>query len=220
MSLHDRSTGMTKNEEQPQGMAAAAQAQAAMAQAAAMLADFTGGASLLMVEWQVIQQMCHQAAAMFADLDAWFADDLEIEHPRRWWQRAPRRDYVEQVFICAHVTEEPERTTEISYGFWAEAFLLGRDGVLRHNSDYFDFDRGRYPRPPLKEGWIGVDDQQYGLLRCLGTYAGEAQVDDRGIEDTEHLLKGFADLASTTRDKLAQRIGRLKQAGATPGTSG
>jgi hypothetical protein len=216
--------------EQP-GLPAAAFAQSSFAEAAGMLHDFTGGASLLQVEWELIQQLARQAAQLMEDLPATCAADLEIILPRRWWeppwtadqldprlspwlwQRTIRTKKIEQVFIAGTVEDSPTESDEEVVAFNVDAYLLGADGTLRHSGDFFYFSRAQYPSPPLAAGNLGPDDLRWDYLYRLGETAQPVELADLGIVWTEQLLQAFAELGAATRDALKTRIGQLQQAG-------
>jgi hypothetical protein len=216
--------------EQP-GLSAAAFAQSTFAEAAGMLREFTGGASLLQVEWELIQQLARQAAQLMDDLPATCAADLEIILPRRWWEppwtadqldprlsswlwrRTIRKKKIEQVFITGTVEDDPGGSDEHSVSFNVDAYLLAADGTLRYSGDFFSFPKGQYPTPPLTAGTLGPNDPRWDYLFRLGAAAHPVELAGLGIDATEQLLKAFAELGAATRDALKTRIGQLHQAG-------
>jgi hypothetical protein len=222
------------------GLSAAAFAQSSFAEAAGMLHEFTGGASLLQVEWELIQQLARQAAQLMHDLTAVAAADLEIILPRRWWEppwtadqldprlspwlrrRTIRKKTIEQVFIAGAVSDAPQESDRETVAFNVDVYLLGADGVLRHSGDYFYFPRAQYPSPPLTAGILGLDDPRWDHLFRLGEAALPVELAEVGIDLTEHLLQAFAELGAATRDALKTRIGQLQQAGGSmpPGARG
>lgn len=223
--------------EQP-GLSAAAFAQSSFAEAAGMLQDFTGGASLLQVEWELIQQLARQAAQLMDDLTATCSADLEIILPRRWWeppwtadrldprfspwvwQRTIRKKKIEQVFIAGTVEDSPMESDEDVLAFNVDVYLLGADGILRHSGDYFYFPRAQYPSPPLAAGIMGPNDPRWDHLYRLGEAAQPVELAEVGIDLTEQLLQAFAELGAATRDALKSRIGQLQQAGGSlPGAA-
>jgi hypothetical protein len=206
----------------------AAAAHGAFADALGMLHEFTGGASLLLVEWELVQQLACQAAQLFDDLDAWHAANLLIALPRRWWeppwtardfdpplkqwewQQNVRTRTVEQIIVGGEV--EANDATDDSWSFWVRAYLLGNDGVLRSESGDLSFSRAEFRKPPLKAGEMGPNDVRWGDL-TIGAEATELKLEDIGFYNTEQLLRHFAELAATTRTSLQERIGRLREAG-------
>lgn len=214
-----------------EGISAAAAAQKAFAEAAGMLSDFTGGASLLQVEWQLIQQLAQQAAQLSGDLDAWSAADLVVTLPRPWWdppwadshdsaltrwvrRRAVRTRTVAQVVLMGSVDTDPEGTTAEHWSFYVDAYLLGDDGVLRVAGEFRAFSRAEHPEPPYSPGDMGPCDPAWEELAIsLGADPTLVELDGVGFDTTELLLKAFAELAEATRRTMASRIERLRHSG-------
>lgn len=208
---------------------AAAAAHGAFADALGMLNEFTGGASLMQVEWQLIQQLAQQAARLFDDLNGWHARDLELPLPRRWWeppwsardfdpplkpwewQRTVRTRTVEQVVVAGTVEVDEEDTNAEQWSFWVRVWLLGNDGIMRREAGYYGYPRAEHPEPPLKVGELGPDELLWTELE-IGDEAKPLELEDLGPDSTEHLLRGFAELAARTRDSVARRIDRLREA--------
>lgn len=209
---------------------AAAAAHGAFADALGMLREFTGGASLMQVEWQLIQQLAQQAARLFDDLDGWHGCDLEIPQPRRWWeppwtardfdpplkpwewQRTVRTRTVEQTVVAGAVVVDEQGTNAERWSYWVHAYLLGSDGILRSDSGYYSYARTEHPEPPLPVGNLGPDASPWRDLK-IGGDAEPLTMEDLGPTDTELLLRAFAELAALTRDAVARRIERLREAG-------
>lgn len=187
-----------------------------------MLREFTGGASLLMVEWQLLQQLAQQAALLFDDLDVYHAADLTVPHPRRWWEprwlrgkgasHAGQSSVVHQVYLGGTVEPDEEESSATEWAFLVDVYLLGRDGVLRWDIETLTFPRSEYPEPPLEIGDHGPHYRVWLDLE-LGAGAEPVELQNMGFTVTEQLLQAFAELGTSTRDVLRERIARLHEVG-------
>lgn len=201
---------------------AAAAAHDAFADALGMLREFTGGASLLMVEWQLVQQLAQQAAQLFDDLPVCHADGLVIPHPRRWWEppwtrgepdaelRPGQFTLIDQVFLAGRVWVDDEADNAAEWGFFVDAYFLGRDAVLRNEGATFTYPRSEHPQPPLE---VGLHGHEYSAWVDLDLGRHAEPLHDIGLVLTEHLLKSFAQLGASTRDVLRERIERVRAVG-------
>lgn len=203
-------------------LSAAAAAQAGFADAAAMLNDFTGGASLLMVEWQLIEQLARQAAQIFDDLNATFAADLVTTFPRPWWEppwtrwmrrgEPGRTRIITQLGLLAYVEADAKGTNAETWSFHVVVFLLGQDGVLRFAAGDPTWPRAQLPEPPLTPGTVGPGDPLWERVN-LGRGAVPVEAADLDLAATRDLLHAFAELADATRRSTAARIARLRESG-------
>ncbi|CAA9330391.1 MAG: hypothetical protein AVDCRST_MAG68-2443 [uncultured Gemmatimonadetes bacterium] len=183
-------------------------AHTAFLEAARMLEEATGGSSVLMMEWAIIQQLAEEAAQLFHDLPAWEAPELEVAEGRRWWRRRAVRT-VRQMYLAGFARESGESTRErVQFAF--TSFLLGDDGVLRIKVNDIWFYRRDCPLAP---GWLAVDDKRWIHVADLDAGAGSepVQLDDISKADTAALLEAFERLATLTRDAIAGRLGHLRE---------
>lgn len=183
-------------------------AHTAFLEAARMLEEATGGSSVLMLEWAIIQKLAVEAAQLFHDLPALEAPELEVAAKRRWWQRRAVR-VVRQMYLAGFARESAESTPEqVRFAF--TSFLLGDDGVLRIKVDDIWFDRRDCPVAP---GSLTVDDQRWIHVGDLdaGADSEPVQLDDISKVDTAALLEALDRLATLTRDAIAGRIGHLRE---------
>lgn len=184
-------------------------AHTAFLEAARMLKEESGGGSVLMLEWVVIQKLAQEAAQLFEDLPFTLAPDGARELPRRWWQLQPRFEWVEQMYLIGQVDEDVEESDDEQITFQVKSFLLGRDGVVRVNYDSVWFARRNVP---IRAGVLAIDAKAWTHLVGLkvGEGADPAVFEDVTVDEAAQLLSALERLATATRDRIAARLQRLR----------